>query len=134
MGVCGEPCSEREAPTLSSPLERRSISAPNWWRAERVEGAGSESGSQSSWVSRVVMSVSVDPAEEWCECPVAGGCRCCGVDSTDDSGVFDWCSSRRHVYRRSTPEQVKKTLPLKEYLNESKNVVCAFRRSNISFN
>lgn len=49
---------------FSRPRDSLSISAPNWCRADMVEGVGSVSGSHSSCVSSVVKSVSVD--EWWC--------------------------------------------------------------------
>jgi hypothetical protein len=90
--------------TLSSPRDRRSISAPKWWSAVMVEGVGSgmlESGSQRSCVSRVVSSVSVEPAE------CARWLRCCGVEHDAPAVglpvVVDGSSSRRHVHLRSMP-------------------------------
>lgn len=71
---------------LSRPRDRRNISAPNWCRADIVEGVGSVSCSQRSCVSRVVRSVSVDewwPLGTW--------------------GVGLPVSRRRQVQRLSTP-------------------------------
>lgn len=53
----------------SRPLDNLSISAPKAWRANMAEGGGSLSGSQSSWVSSVVSSVSVDVPEVCCGVP-----------------------------------------------------------------
>lgn len=83
------------AMALSSPRDSRNISAPNWWRADMVEGAGSVSGSHSSCVSSVVKSVSV---EEWCVLWVGG--RTPGLVVV---------SNLRHVALRSTPAPVPTT-------------------------
>ena len=94
---------EAAAATLSSPRDRRSISAPKWWSAVMVEGVGSgmlESGSQSSCVSSVVSSVSVEAAE-WASWP-----RCCGVEHDAAAGDFpagEDNNSLRHVHLRSIP-------------------------------
>lgn len=79
------------AMALSNPRDSRNISAPNWWRADIVEGVGSVSGSHSSCVSRVVKSVSV---EEWCVLCLGG---------TAPGLVV---SNLRHVALRSTPPPV----------------------------
>lgn len=74
----------------SRPLDSLSISAPKAWRADMAEGGGSLSGSQSSWVSRVVSSVSVDVPEV-----------CCGVPPLPPELLF-----RRYLFqvpRRSSP-------------------------------
>lgn len=74
----------------SRPLDSLSISAPKAWRADMAEGGGSLSGSQSSWVSRVVSSVSVDVPDV-----------CCGVPPLPPELLF-----RRYLFqvpRRSSP-------------------------------
>lgn len=50
----------------SKPRDSLSISAPNARNAAIADGGGSLSGSQRSWVSNVVGSVSFDAAEVGC--------------------------------------------------------------------
>ncbi|KAG8330965.1 hypothetical protein J6590_051333 [Homalodisca vitripennis] len=45
---------------LSRPRESLNISAPNWCRADMVDGVGSVSGNHNSWVSRVVSGVDAE--------------------------------------------------------------------------
>lgn len=74
----------------SNPRESLSISAPNWPRADIVHGVGSVSCIQSSWVSMVVSSVSVEAPEWW---------PCWGV--TGFPVVFVAFSNFLQVHRRS---------------------------------
>lgn len=78
----------------SRPLDSFSISAPKAWRADIAEGGGSLSGSQSSWVSRVVSSVSVDVPEV-----------CCGVPPLPPELLLR--RYRFQVPRRSSPENCR---------------------------
>jgi len=89
-----------ELPVIPSrPLDSFSISAPKTWRADMAEGGGSLSCSQSSWVSRVVSSVSVDVPEV-----------CCGVPPLPPEPLFR--RYRFQVPRRSSPARIIRELEI----------------------
>lgn len=80
----------------SKPLDNLSISAPKAWSANIADGGGSLSGSQSSWVSSVVSSVSVDVPEV-----------CCGVPPLPAELLLN--RNRFQVPRLSKPTDAKKS-------------------------
>lgn len=87
----------------SKPLDNLSISAPKAWSANIADGGGSLSGSQSSWVSSVVSSVSVDVPEV-----------CCGVPPLPAELLLN--RNRFQVPRLSKPTDTKKSRLIRTFI------------------